>query len=281
MAYMRKDGAVVTRVQPRNVHCPRLTRRHRTTCSHANGVGRPRWAPLGRNVRRDRRACWPARSSRICRCGISQGHPVWLNRDPIAEAGGVNLYAFVLNRPTGHVDPLGLLTSLHANPCLAAELLADEAITLGSQHLGRKAAVAATAAGLSLLTGDRKESAAPGESCAINPLEDANPDQTEDDRDKGPEEFYHYTPRTLPEGAWLRHGAGLSQNPSLSAYQAMILLGIDKPTQVYPVTFPNSDVRSSYLLPSTGHPGWRIEPGWIAIRPVPPVYIGPPFPVRP
>jgi RHS repeat-associated protein len=32
----------------------------------------------------------------------------WINRDPIEEAGGVNLYGFVLNRPLSYVDLLGL-----------------------------------------------------------------------------------------------------------------------------------------------------------------------------
>lgn len=33
----------------------------------------------------------------------------WLNRDPIAEKGGANLYGFVQNRPSALVDALGLL----------------------------------------------------------------------------------------------------------------------------------------------------------------------------
>ena len=33
----------------------------------------------------------------------------WLNRDPIVEAGGINLYRFVVNNPVNKVDPLGLL----------------------------------------------------------------------------------------------------------------------------------------------------------------------------
>jgi len=32
----------------------------------------------------------------------------WLNRDPIEEHGGVNLYAFVNNGPISNLDPLGL-----------------------------------------------------------------------------------------------------------------------------------------------------------------------------
>jgi RHS repeat-associated protein len=31
----------------------------------------------------------------------------WLNRDPLGEDGGVNLYAFVANNPVGKVDPFG------------------------------------------------------------------------------------------------------------------------------------------------------------------------------
>lgn len=38
----------------------------------------------------------------------------WINRDPIEEQGGANLYAFVLNDPVNKTDPLGLWgTAIH------------------------------------------------------------------------------------------------------------------------------------------------------------------------
>ena len=109
MAHKHKDGAVATRVQPRNVRCPRLARRHRATLSHASKVTRPRWMALGRSVPRLGHNRTATMGSGICRCRTGQGHPVWLNRDPIFEAGGINLYAFVRNRPISWIDLDGLI----------------------------------------------------------------------------------------------------------------------------------------------------------------------------
>jgi hypothetical protein len=108
MAYMRKDGAVMTRVQPRNVHCPGLARRHRATLSHANKVTRPRRTPSGRSVPRITRNRTAATGSRACRRRTGQGHQVWLNRDPIGERGGLNLYECFANSPPNFFDPVGL-----------------------------------------------------------------------------------------------------------------------------------------------------------------------------
>src|SRR5437867_4392916 len=44
----------------------------------------------------------------------------WLNRDPIQELGGINLYAYVLNRPAEMIDAIGLdAQSAAAYKCLA------------------------------------------------------------------------------------------------------------------------------------------------------------------
>jgi hypothetical protein len=57
--------------------------------------------------------------------------PVWPNRDPIAESGGMNLYEFAGNDSANFWDLLGTEVpapdSVDANPTLAAELAADDA----------------------------------------------------------------------------------------------------------------------------------------------------------
>ncbi len=36
----------------------------------------------------------------------------WLSRDPIAEAGGINLYGYVGGNPVNLIDPLGLFAGV-------------------------------------------------------------------------------------------------------------------------------------------------------------------------
>ncbi len=57
----------------------------------------------------------------------------WINRDPIAEDGGINLYAFVLNRPINGVDPLG--NDLFST---AAEILAHHLQMMNNFQVGSK-----------------------------------------------------------------------------------------------------------------------------------------------
>ena len=69
----------------------------------------------------------------------------WLNRDPIVENGGVNLYAFVQNAPVGHSDVLGrcvckILSPLRVQLATPRQLgyfadgqLTDQAVWQGSQ----------------------------------------------------------------------------------------------------------------------------------------------------
>jgi RHS repeat-associated protein len=49
----------------------------------------------------------------------------WLNRDPITESGGMNLYSYVGNNPITHVDPLGLYFSFQGTPFEVAQEKAD------------------------------------------------------------------------------------------------------------------------------------------------------------
>jgi RHS repeat-associated protein len=68
----------------------------------------------------------------------------WLNRDPILENGGANLYAFVRNAPAGHTDALGkcvcrILSPLRAELATPRQLgylsgsLSDQAVWQGAQ----------------------------------------------------------------------------------------------------------------------------------------------------
>ncbi len=60
----------------------------------------------------------------------------WLSRDPIREAGGLNLYGYVGGNPLSHRDPLGLLNPAEAaciagpNPVCAGGLVGDAVTTV-------------------------------------------------------------------------------------------------------------------------------------------------------
>jgi RHS repeat-associated protein len=57
----------------------------------------------------------------------------WLNRDPLGEEGGLNLYGFVLNDPINTIDLFGLFGS-----CVEAEWLSDPSLSdLTHEHTGK------------------------------------------------------------------------------------------------------------------------------------------------
>jgi uncharacterized protein RhaS with RHS repeats len=50
----------------------------------------------------------------------------WLNRDPLQEQGGINLYAYVNGDPMGYVDPDGRMASPPMGKANEAERANDE-----------------------------------------------------------------------------------------------------------------------------------------------------------
>jgi RHS repeat-associated protein len=65
----------------------------------------------------------------------------WLNADPIGEAGGVNLYAFVDNNPVAKLDPSGLdfATFCGAGPCYSKWLRdpPTDPICVAREYIGK------------------------------------------------------------------------------------------------------------------------------------------------
>ena len=62
----------------------------------------------------------------------------WLTRDPIHERGGINLYAFVLNRPNNFIDVLGLeayYNPFYFHPRIGA-LVFEKATITDIDHIG-------------------------------------------------------------------------------------------------------------------------------------------------
>ncbi|MFA5204961.1 MAG: RHS repeat-associated core domain-containing protein [Lentisphaeria bacterium] len=55
----------------------------------------------------------------------------WLSRDPIAENGGINLYAYVGNRPVKYIDPYGEFTVIELPVVLGLLALAAVALAYG------------------------------------------------------------------------------------------------------------------------------------------------------
>ncbi len=79
------------------------------TSSYKTRVRGFRRPPSGRFPRCRARRFTIATGSDRCDYEIVSGRPVWPNRDPLEERGGINLYGFVGNNPSNATDPDGLL----------------------------------------------------------------------------------------------------------------------------------------------------------------------------
>jgi uncharacterized protein RhaS with RHS repeats len=75
----------------------------------------------------------------------------WMNRDPVGEAGGVNLYGFNLNNPVDRIDTDG--RSSLANPANAAVVAEAEAAAAGFPSYAAMQAAAREAARRAALYG--------------------------------------------------------------------------------------------------------------------------------
>jgi RHS repeat-associated protein len=70
-------------------------------------MGSDQW-PSGRWSNESPETLGMATGSSRCAYETASGRREWLNRDPIAERGGINLYGFVANNPVNYLDTLGL-----------------------------------------------------------------------------------------------------------------------------------------------------------------------------
>jgi len=81
--------------------------------------------------------------SRACGYKTASGRAKWLNRDPIGEHGGLNLYGFVFNDPVNLYDPDGRIVPFIIGAIAAGGgvyLVADWAIGLYDNYLNQQLA---------------------------------------------------------------------------------------------------------------------------------------------
>lgn len=86
------------------------------TSPHKTRVRGFRRRASGQTSRRGRCRSINTPSSRGCAYKTVSGRHEWLNRDPIQEWGGINLYDYVLNHPISSSDSYGLCGGNYVNP---------------------------------------------------------------------------------------------------------------------------------------------------------------------
>jgi RHS repeat-associated protein len=235
----------------------------------------------------------------------------WMNRDPIAEAGGINLYGYVGNNPISGVDPFGLVWGMDwlDNPVYdsfvqnAADTVSGFAhfATFGvsdwaQNQLGLSSLINPCGPGymlgegggfvLGLIDGEAEESIAQegAEQLEFDFVSDdlsgelSSWDTPAAEETSAGNTYFHYTQAEIPAGQGLNVGSGVTSVGNLNASEAMLQLGIEPPTYVYPVSLENP---ADYLIQDLGTPARSQIPSWQVIQQTPPGSVGPPTLVPP
>ena len=83
----------------------------------------------------------------------ASGRADWLSRDPIGEAGGINLYAYVGNNPVNLWDPLGLVDWSQVRTGAITSTVAVGSMLGGAALTASTAGVGAVVGGVGMVSG--------------------------------------------------------------------------------------------------------------------------------
>jgi RHS repeat-associated protein len=96
-----------TEVSLPDLEWPNLAADTFPTASPKTRVGGSDAWPSGRFANENPQSPEIATGSGACAYKTAAGRREWLNRDPLGEMGGINLYRFVGNDPINQIDPNG------------------------------------------------------------------------------------------------------------------------------------------------------------------------------